>query len=89
MTNVLSKPHRPSFDPEWAESLVGLRMKVLGCWWDVYSGTALFPGVIQSVDYEPKYINGKKSRAYFQLKIDDDPDLYGMRYDAVVKYTDE
>lgn len=54
MTNTFLKPKKPSFDPEWEELLVGIRMMVEECWWDSYSSTALCPGTIVFIDYETK-----------------------------------
>ena len=37
-------------DPEWGESLVGLRMAVPLSWWPVYSGTEISLGKIAKFD---------------------------------------
>ena len=78
-------------DKEWATSLVGLRMKVSGSWWTnstgntSSSGIILHPGKIHSVDFQ-----AHRNR-FFLLQLDDvdEPELYPMRYDAVLAYADE
>ena len=69
-------PTSYAIDPEWGESLVGLRMTVLLSWWPGYTGTELSLGKIA------------KSRPLFLLAVDNEPgDTYAMRYDAVLAYT--
>lgn len=71
-------------DKEWAESLIGLRLKVPGSWWkDEADKRRLFPCVVQQVDFE------QDRRRYFQIKVLEEGDtLYPMRYDAVAGYAD-
>ena len=71
-------------DKEWAESLIGLRLKVPGSWWkDEADKRRLFPCIVQQVDFE------QDRRRYFQIKVLEEGDtLYPMRYDAVAGYAD-
>ena len=70
------------------ESLVGLRMRISGSWWDNCgsSGNELHPGKIHSINFDLF-----ENQNYWQLQLDDvnEPDLYPMRYYAVLKYADE
>ena len=78
--------NRIPIDQEWAESLIGLRVKVPEGWWDGASGSALFMGTIRSVDFNDT------AERYFQFECDGDAvpgRLYPMRYDAVLHYADE
>eukprot|EP00956_Cyclotella_meneghiniana_P007367 scaffold10033_cov103-Cyclotella_meneghiniana.AAC.1 len=81
----MTDPSNPlSIDREWAESLVGLRMIVESSWWDGYDDSELNPGVISAIDFSDK------AGRFFQLELDDEPGAYyPMRYDAVLKYSDE
>lgn len=67
----------------WAESLVGLRMKVEDRWWQGYTTTNLNPGCIGAVDFANEH------GAIFVFQNDEDGEQYHMRYDAVLKYADE
>jgi hypothetical protein len=72
-------PSSYTVDPEWGESLVGLRMAVPLSWWPGYTGTELSLGKIAKFD--------GTSSPPFLLAVDDEPgDTYAMRYDAVLKY---
>ena len=73
----------PSVDREWAESLVGLRMKVEDCWWDGCTGSELYPGAIVDVDFSDE------AGRFFILHLDGDEFTYPMRYDAVLYYANE
>jgi len=44
-------PQPIPINTEWAESLVGLRVKVPDSWWVNYDGEELSPGVIVGVDF--------------------------------------
>ena len=81
-------PTNANVDKEWATTLVGLRMKVPGSWWDNTdsSGNHLHPGKIHSINFAQI-----ENQNYWQLQLDDvdEPELYPMRYDAVVAYADE
>ena len=81
-------PANANANKEWATGLVGLRMKVPASWWDNSDDTAhqLHPGKIHSVDFRKS-----QNQNYWNLQLDDvdEPDLYPMRYDAVLKYADE
>ena len=82
MPPVLSKS--VSIDPEWAESLVGLRMKVPERWWDGCTGNTLFHGEITAIDFTDD------AERYFKFRPDSEKaKLYPMRYDAVLHYADE
>jgi hypothetical protein len=70
-------------DREWANSLVGLRMKVEDRWWQGYTTTNLNPGSIVATDFENDH------GAIFVFETDADAEQYHMRYDAVLKYADE
>ena len=74
------KPTSCAIDPEWGESLVGLRMAVPLSWWPGYTGTELLLGKIAK-------FNGATSPQFF-LAVDNEPgDMYAMRYDTVLAYT--
>jgi hypothetical protein len=67
------------FDPEWGESLIGLRMSVPLSWWPGYSGNDIASGKIAKFD--------PSASPPFFLEVDDEPgDLYGIRYDAMLAY---
>ena len=70
-------------DEEWAATLVGLRMKVRGSFWNgctVEEKKTFYGGII-------KQYNHDKRRWYIQFDNGDE-DQY-MRYDAVLKFADE
>ena len=71
-------------DTEWAESLVGLRVKVPDCWWVNCDGKKLYAGVIAAVDFtQPR-------QTFFQLELDSELGAYyPMRYDSVFSFADE
>ena len=72
-------PTSYAIDPEWGESLVGLRMAVPLSWWLDYTGTELLLGKIAKFD--------GAAGPSFLLTVDDEPgDTYAMRYDAVLAY---
>jgi hypothetical protein len=75
-------PRRPKIDGCWAESLVGLSMRVPDHWWEFYNGSNLNDGRIVSFD-----INTQK----WNLLLDDpdDEDEYLMAYDAVYEYSNK
>ena len=84
---------KANVDEEWASSLAGLRTKVPVSWWihngssgsSGNSGNHLHPGRIHSIDFE-------QDQRYFQsVQLDNivAPELYPMRYDAVLDYADE
>ena len=76
----------PSFDEEWAESLVGLRMQIANAWWPDYRGDmTLNPGYVVSIDLS-------KGEKIFQVKLDEDladEEPWSLHYDAVLTYADE
>jgi hypothetical protein len=67
---------------EWAESLIGLSMKVPDFWWDDYNGYRLNDGKIDSFDIQTQKWN-------LLLDSRDDPFPYLMAYDAVYEYADD
>jgi len=73
---------QPLISLEWAESLIGLPMKVPAYWWDGCNGYKLHDGVIQSFDIVSQKWN-------LLLDSRDDDDLYLMAYEAVSMYADE
>jgi len=79
-------PRKQSVEPlislEWAESLIGLSLKVPQNWWVGCTGYNLHDGRIVSFDIVSQKWN---------LLLDDrnDEDLYLIAYDAVNEYADE
>ena len=54
MPNITSQPI--PIDTEWAESLVGLRVKVPDSWWVNFDGETLNIGGIAAVDFtQPRH----------------------------------
>ena len=68
-------------DKEWAESIIGLRLKVPDHWWNNCNSRELHDGKIVSFD------EGKQK---WNLVCDSEPDEvpYKMAYEAVYKYVD-
>ena len=68
-------------DPEWAETLDGLRMSVPNHWWNGHRGNRLHQGRI---------VLFLENTNRWQLLLDDidDPNHYAMNYEAVVAYAD-
>ena len=82
MANASSQPI--PIDPEWANSLVGLRLLVPDSWWVNCSGEELNEGVIAAVDFT------KPRCTFFQLELDNELGAhYPMRYDSVFSFADE
>ena len=75
-------PH--SIDTEWAQSLVGLRLKIPDHWWPDYDGDTLNPGKIGRVDFT------QTNNRYFVFIPNDaeDPGPYYLRYDTIFHYAD-
>jgi hypothetical protein len=68
-------PKKALIDVEWAESLLGIRLKVPDHWWRGYSTRGLNSGKITSFD---------ASQQKWMLVIDSEPDgEYPMAYDAI------
>ena len=69
-------------DPEWAETLDGLRMSVPNHWWKGHRGNRLHQG---------KIVLFLENTNRWQLLLDDidDPNHYAMNYEAVLAYVDE
>ena len=79
-----STSHPTPINTVWAESLVGLRVKVPESWWVNFDGTNLFPGVTAAIDFT------KPRQTYFQLELDSELGAYyPMRYDSVFSFADE
>jgi hypothetical protein len=76
------RPKEPVIIIEWAESLIGLSMKVPQNWWVGCSGYNLHDGRIDSFDTLPQKWN-------LLLDARDNDDLYLIAYDAVYEYADE
>ena len=71
-------------DEEWAATLVGLRMKVRGSFWNNCSTQekkTFYGGIIKEYNHD-------KRRWLVQFDNNDDEDQF-MRYDAVLKFADE
>jgi hypothetical protein len=78
-------PRRNKLPPiivEWAESLIGLSMRVPDDWWVGCSGHNLHDGKIVSFDISTQKLN-------LLLNSKEEPDPYLMAYDAVCIYSDE
>ena len=76
-------PTRPKIDTCWAESLVGLSMRVPDHWWQCYTGHNLNDGRIVSFD-----IDTQKWNLLLDTR-DDGDDLYLMNYEAVCEYSNK
>jgi hypothetical protein len=76
------QPIAPLISVEWAESLVGLSMKVPEYWWDGCNGYKLHDGKIVSFD-----ITTQKWNLLLDSRDEDLP--YLMAYSAVSLYADE
>ena len=64
--------------------LIGIRLQVPQSWWPGYSGSELYVGAVQELDFSDKW--GR----YFLFEDDDDVDIcYPIQYDAVIHYADE
>jgi hypothetical protein len=75
-------PTRNKIDTEWANSLVGLHLKVPDSWWVSFKTSNLNDGMIVSFDS----VNQK-----WNLLLDDqdDDDVYLIAYDAVCEYANK
>jgi hypothetical protein len=69
-------------DKEWAESLIGLCLKVPDNWWVGYSTFQLNDGRIHSFDEAWQKWN-------LLLDTQDDNELYLVNYDAVCEYANK
>ena len=83
-----------SFDRDWAQSVVGLKVSVPTSWWQGCDDNDLNDGIIATVDFT------EGNQRYFQRLLDDDKDdadasddlrelYYPMRYDAVFLYAND
>ena len=71
----------PLINTEWADSFIGLRMKVPGNWWVGHSTRELYDGRITAFDEEQQK---------WLLELDSEPDaFYSMAYEALYEYVDE
>ena len=76
-------PRKRYIDSEWADSLVGLSMKVPDYWWKEYTTHSLNDGRIVSFD---------DATQKWHLLLDtpeDGDDLYPMAYAAVCEYSNK
>ena len=73
---------RTKLDIEWAESIIGLRLKVPDHWWKNCNGRDLYDGKIVSFD---------EAKQKWGFVCDSEPDEvpYPMAYEAVYKYVDK
>ena len=73
-----------SYDPEWAQSVVGLRLKVPDWWWNGCNGRTLHPAKVTGV------VLDDDNQCYFRFKLNDkgDPRPWPIRYDALLAYAD-
>jgi hypothetical protein len=69
-------------DIEWANSLVGLPVKVPDNWWVGYTGTYLHDGKLMAFDV----VNQKW---LIELDDQDDDDQYLIAYDDVCEYSNK
>jgi hypothetical protein len=74
------RPIQPPISVEWAESLIGLSMKVPEYWWDGCNGYKLHDGRIDSFD-----IDNQKWNLLLDARDEDLP--YLMAYSAVCMCT--
>ena len=74
-------PKTRPISSEWAETLVGLSMKVPDYWWDGCKGYRLHDGVIDSYCEISQRWN-------LLLDTKEDDALYLMAYEAIYKYAD-
>jgi hypothetical protein len=72
-------PYRHGIDREWAESLIGLRVKVPANWWNGIRSTELHGGILTNFDDQSKWV----------FRADSDGHEYSMAYDAVLEYADQ
>jgi len=79
-TRGLQKPI--TIDQKWAQSLVGLRLKVPGIWWNNCTDKIFYAGRISKINFSDKF------ERYFILELDTG-ESYPMRYDAVRMYADK
>jgi len=69
------------YDKEWAESLIGLRVKVPEYWWVALRGRKLHDGKIASFD---------ESNQKWMFVCDSDPkEPYAMAYPGILEYADQ
>jgi hypothetical protein len=76
-------PRCLKIDTCWAESLVGLSMRVPDHWWESYNGSNLHDGKIVSFD-----VVSQKWNLLLDTR-DDGDDLYLMAYEAVCEYSNK
>ena len=72
---------RPLIDVEWAEALIGLRVKVPDHWWVGFNSRSINDGKISSFD---------PTQQKWMLVVDSEPDAeYPIAYEAIYSYADE
>ena len=71
---------RPTIDAEWAELIVGLRLRVPDCWWVGYNSQEANDGKLKSFD-----VSSQK----WMLELDSDKGTeYPIAYTAIYQYAD-
>ena len=75
-------PRPPIIDSCWAESLLGLRVRIPDHWWIGYTGSYLHDGKLIAFDV----VNQKW---LIELDDQDDDDEYLIAYDAVCEYSNK
>ncbi len=80
-TSPLSINHIP-INPEWAKSLVGLRLIIPNRLWPTYNNSHLNPGQIVSINFN------KLWAYYFEVQLGSHNHCYGMLYESVLTYID-
>jgi len=75
----ISKP--VAIDPNWALSLVGLRLNIPENWWNECTGNTLYAGRISAINFSDH------RQRYFTLEMDTG-EKYRVRYDVVLCYAD-
>ena len=72
-------PRTKKIDVEWADSLVGLSVKIPDHWWVGYTGSYKHDGKIMSFDIVSQ-------KWFIELDDQDDDDQYLIAYDAILEY---
>jgi hypothetical protein len=75
-------PRQPRIDSCWAESLLGLRVRIPDHWWIGYTGSYLNDGKLIAFDV----VN---QEWLIELDDQDDDDQYLFAYDAVCEYSNK
>ena len=75
-------PIRPKIYIEWAESLIGLPVKIPDNWWVGYTGSYLHDGKIKDFD-------SVNQKWMIELDDQDDDNEYLIAYDAICEYSNK